>query len=275
MTSKNYTKEELFEVPELDHLGTCPLCLQSYGFDPDEDGDNKEFLATLPCCSTPLCRTCCYSHGITCAKEGRPASCPFCREPYNNKKSKMNVSEYKMALREKIDKRQGKDTHALRELANLYLNDDKETAFVYHKKAVQLGNVSSMYDVSVMLRNGWGVTKDKLASKQYSLMASVAGHPNARAATGVTEIKEGNIEQGAKHLEIASAQGSTYAIDMLKKLYKNRCYSKSRLENALRAHFHRREQLRELKKSREETEKRITEGWSVFNMHGYRVIAKN
>ncbi len=39
MTSKNYTTEELFAVPELDHLGTCPVCLQSYGFDPDEDGD--------------------------------------------------------------------------------------------------------------------------------------------------------------------------------------------------------------------------------------------
>ena len=275
MTSKNYTTEELFAVPELDHLGTCPVCLQSYGFDPDEDGDNKEFFATLPCCSTPLCRTCCYSHGITCAKEGRPASCPFCREPYNNKKSRMSVSEYKEALREKIDKRQGRDKHALRELANLYLNDDQQTAFVYHKKAAQLGNVGSMYDVSVMLRFGWGATKDKLASKQYSLMASIAGHPKARAATGVTEIQEGNIEKGAKHLEIASAQGSTYAVEMLKKLYKSNCYSKSRLENALRAHFNKREQLNELKKYREETEKKITEGWSVFRMPGYRVIAKN
>ena len=276
MTTKNYTKEEIFAQPEIDHLGTCPLCLQSYGYDPDEYGENNEVVVTLPCCSKPLCRTCCYCHGITCAKEGKSVSCPFCREPYDNKKPEtiMTETDYKKLLHEQIDKKQGRDQYAFRELARLQLHDDKETAFRYHKKAAQLGNICSMYEVSIMLRTGQGVTKDRLASKQYCLMASIAGHPNARVAIAFMEMQEGNIEQGTKHLEIASAQGSTTAVNRLKELYNSRCYSKPRLENALRNHYNKREELKVLKDDREARKKNITEGWYVFRVNGYGVVAK-
>jgi hypothetical protein len=65
-------EELLFQQPESDHNGDCPICLLPLSIHPRNS-------TMMPCCSKLICNGCSYANQKREREEGLERLCPFCR----------------------------------------------------------------------------------------------------------------------------------------------------------------------------------------------------
>jgi hypothetical protein len=67
-------EELLFQQPESDHNGDCPICLLPLSIHPRES-------TIMPCCSKLICNGCDYANHMHELQGSLESRCPFCRQP--------------------------------------------------------------------------------------------------------------------------------------------------------------------------------------------------
>ena len=97
--------------------------------------------------------------------------------------------------------------------------------------AAALGDADSIYNQSVLYRNGEGVEEDRAKER-----AAIAGHIDARHNLGFIEERNGKFDRAVKHWIIAAKLGGGTSIQALKGCYKEGHISKDDFAAALRAH---------------------------------------
>lgn len=242
-------EEKLFATPISDHMGDCPVCRMSYGFDSDlflTSGNSSMYaklLTALPCCSRQICSTCSYAIVATCAKMGKSPRCPFCREIFLPK-SHMGRDRYKQHLLERCTEQ---DPLLLFELAELSLADNEieiQVAFDYFLKAAYLGHAHSMFEVGVWLKAGYSNDMVKNNKEWFFSQAAINGHPIARYFLGMIKVRQADFKSAVHHLKIASFQGVTIATKELLTLCRYGHCANDDCAEALRKHS---EKVKEIK----------------------------
>ena len=213
----------LFKQPESSHLGDCPICCLPMPLDMNK-------IRIQACCSQYICNGCFHANQAREVKERlKEHRCPFCRHlwPKTNEDSDKLIIE-----RAKLN-----DPIALHALGfKCHKRGDNDGAFQYYSKAVALGDVDAMFNLSVLYRNGEGVENDKDKERALLEKAAIAGHQRARFNLGCIEMKNGRFERAVKHWIIAANLGEEHSIKTLKDCYKEGHLSKEDFAATLRAH---------------------------------------
>lgn len=237
-------------TPALNHLGECPICTLPFGFDPDEQ--INMIINVRLCCSTFVCGTCYISHGFACAERKISNSCPFCRENLTIAAEMDGKNELEKHLKEKLKKKKRKDIVLLVGMTSLYtIWGDKKTAFKYCLEAAKQGDVHSMYETSLALKEGTVVKRDNASANHYMKRAADGNHPLARLKMAAIYFETKEYESAICNLEIAAAQGSTTATKLMKRFYIAGMISKNRLERVFRTHYASRKEIENRKKERQ------------------------
>ena len=116
-----------------------------------------------------------------------------------------------------------------------YGKGDYESAFQNYSKAAALGNVGSVFNLSLMYRMGEGVEEDKDKARALLEKAAIGGHHRARYNLGVVEMENSRIDRAVMHWIIAANHGDDDSIKALKECYKEGNISKAEFAAALRA----------------------------------------
>eukprot|EP00984_Skeletonema_dohrnii_P017434 scaffold7925_cov81-Skeletonema_dohrnii-CCMP3373.AAC.2 len=214
--------ELLFKQPESSHRGDCPICMIPLPLEL-----SKSTIQT--CCSKVICQGCSHANGIREIEGELESKCPFCRKP--------TPSTYEQCDNQRMKRVEANDPVAIRrEGRRQYDKGDYSSAFEYHTKAAELGDVAAHYYLSCMYHNGQGVEKDKGKKMYHMEQAAIGGHPDARYNLGCEEEESGNIERAVKHWIISAKLGDDDSIKELMEKFKEGCVSKDDLAAALRAH---------------------------------------
>jgi TPR repeat protein len=217
--------KELFEQPEISHLGECPICFLPLSLDM-----SKSILKS--CCSKLICSGCiCANIKYNINDPVKGWSCPLCRDPCDEKYGKRNMK--KLMKRVKAN-----DPAALCEIGKTrHQEGNFAAAFKYLTKAAELGDASAHHNLSCMYRDGQGVEKDEEKEIHHSERAAIGGHPDARFKLACYEGDK-NYERSVRHLIIGANLGCNKSMDMLWEVF--RCgadyVTKEDLEAALRGH---------------------------------------
>ena len=211
--------ELLFKQPDSSYLGDCPICCLPMPLDK---------FGIHFCCSQKICIGCVLTNQIREKKEVKEHRCPFCRQI---------VPETDEAYDKLIIKRAKlNDPIALHELGNEnYRRGNYERAFHYYSKAIALGDVLSIYKLSIMYCEGEGVEKDSAKERALLEKTAIAGHPDARYNLGCIEEEFGRLDKAVKHWIIAANLGHEKSTKALKDCYKHGHVSKDDFAAALRA----------------------------------------
>jgi tetratricopeptide (TPR) repeat protein len=213
---------DLFEQPDISHLGECPICCLPLPLDRRKSG----FMA---CCSKYICRGCNFANQMREMEAGLQKRCAFCREPVSKSQEEANKRCMK---RVKIN-----CPAAMVHMGKKRYNEgDYETSLEYMIKAAKLGDAEAHYGLSLMYREGCGVDKDSEKEVYHSEEAAIAGHPSARYNFGVKERNSGNFERARKHFIIGANLGDNDSLKGLMTLYKDGHASKEDYAYALRAY---------------------------------------
>ena len=189
--------------------GRCPICMEKWNVNVQS--------VIRPCC----CRTVCES----CAIKIHGKQCPLCRmEP------PANHLEDLARLRRHVD---NGVPEAMQSLGFLYDNGrapglvpSKKKAAKLYKRAVELGNVAAMNNLSILYEDGeGGVKRDQKKAMQLLRMAADRGHAIAQHTLGhrleAQRIRHSGVleeynpndgplvpdEEGFKYLKLAADQG--------------------------------------------------------------------
>ena len=156
-------------------------------------------------------------------------TCPFCRHPIPETEEEFNQNLMKRV--------EANDPNSISRLGYRHLNEGNyDGAFKCFAKAVELGDTSAHYHLSIMYQDGEGVEKDEKKELYHLEEAAIAGHPSARNNLGCHEGRNGRIERAVKHLIIAANLGHENAMKTLKECYKDGDVSKEDFAAALLAH---------------------------------------
>ena len=162
MRAAELRDEILFKQPESSHDGDCPICCLPLQLDQTKS-------TMMACCSKTICNGCNHVNQIREAKASLVPSCPFCRKPVPT--TKEEAEKYMMKRIEGAMRQEGLEQ---------YKKGDYQSAFEWHTKAAELGDVTAHYSLSCMYRDGQGVEKDKGNEMHHLEEAAIRGHPNAR-----------------------------------------------------------------------------------------------
>ena len=184
---------DLFEQPDENYLGECPLCFLPMSLDPRKS-------TLMSCCCKVICAGCSYANKNREIEAGLEQRCAFCREPLP--KSEEDVLK---RLTKRIKKN---DPDAMREMGkNHHDEGDYDGALEYFTKAAELGDALAHHYLSVMYYRGEGVEKDEEKKVYHYEKAAIGGHPGARYSLGYIEERNGNIKRAVKHFIIAAKLG--------------------------------------------------------------------
>eukprot|EP00984_Skeletonema_dohrnii_P008081 scaffold2958_cov162-Skeletonema_dohrnii-CCMP3373.AAC.1 len=129
------------------------------------------------------------------------------------------------------------DIVAMSEMAKVRSNEgDFSTAYEYWKKAAEMGDADSHYQLSALYNKDDGFERDEKKQLYHMEEAAIGGHPIARYNLGCVEGNKGRNERAMKHFIIAANLGFDSAIEMLKGEYASGNISKEDFATALRAH---------------------------------------
>ncbi len=213
---------DLFTMPDESHWGECPICCLPMPLDP-----SKSVFA--PCCSKSICNGCDIANSKREHQAGLQHRCAFCREP-------VSKSE------EESDKRCMKRIKKNCSAAMVHMGrkrfdeGDYESALEYLTKAVELGDTSAHYNLSVMYDEGNGVEKDAEKEFYHLEEAAIGGHHQARHNLGIEELNNGRFERAKKHFIIAANLGYEDSLQKIRELYADGHASKEDYAAALRAY---------------------------------------
>ena len=221
--SQHLDDEILFQQPEGNHLGDCPICAILLPYDVHK-------CALQLCCSKVICKGCFIANFLSEKKQKLKPKCPFCREPV----SKSVAKTYKNTLK----RIKANDPVATFQFAvDRNKEGDYQKAFEYWTKAAELGDAESHFRLAGMYHQGLVVEKDEAKGIHHWEVAAVAGHPIARYNLGCQEGMNCNFERMVRHLIIAANQGHDGAMKALMDAYHQRgCVSKEELSATLRTH---------------------------------------
>ena len=214
--------ELLFEQPEGNHFGDCPICCLPLPY------DSGKFCLN-PCCCKRICNGCDLANKRR-EYEGRlQNTCPFCREA---------LPETDEEEIEQVKKRiEANDPLALCNMgADKYTKGEYKAAFEYWTRAAAVGDAAAHYHLSIMYDEGKGVEKEKKKQMQHSKEAAISGHPIARHNLGCWEARNDRVDRAAKHFIIAARLGDDKSLEFVKELYKAGIVSKDDFTAALRGY---------------------------------------
>ncbi len=213
---------ELFEQPDITHYGECPLCCLPLLFD-------KKKTVMKFCCSKLICKGCSHANITREIEQGLEHKCPFCRES-----TVKSCEESEQYLAKRVE---AQDPFAMSEMGKThYHRGDYEGAFQHWRKAAELGDTESHFQLAGLYGEGEGVERD-LKKKMYHMeQAAIGGHPGARYNLGCIEGRNGRVERAMKHWMIAAKLGFSDALEPLKQGFQNGAVSKGEYDSALRGH---------------------------------------
>ena len=214
--------ELLFEQPESNHHGDCPICCVPLPLD-----SSKSTLYT--CCCKTICNGCDYANFIREVEGRLQQKCPFCR------KAAPKTDE---GCIEQLMKRiEANDPVAMCSMGKVRCKEGEyNAAFEYWTRAAALGDIEAHYEVSLLYREGRGVEKDEKKELYHLEQAAIEGHPMARHNLGVMEWRKGRLDRAAKHFIIAAYLGDDASLKCVKDLYKAGLVRKDDFATALRGH---------------------------------------
>ena len=218
--------ELLFKQPESTSLGDCPICLLPMPLFTTQDTVR---FTIYDCCSKVVCNGCIHANDLR-EKEARlPSSCPFCRNRRPKKQAEMYLNLKKRAALN--------DPVALYNVGTrLFESGDCAAAIEYFKKAAELGDVDSHYQLSCVYHGMGGVQLDGKKDIYHAEQAAIGGHLFARYNLGLSDWKNGKTDRAVKHWIIAANLGDDASLNELKKGYRCGVVSKEDFAAALRAH---------------------------------------
>ncbi len=213
---------DLFEQPDGNHLGECPICCLPLPIDANK-------CTLMGCCSKTICDGCNYANQMREFEAGLQRRCAFCREP-----APKSDEEYNKQCMKRIKQN---DPIGMRQMGEKHSDEgDYETALQYLTKAAQMGDAIAHNALSCLYHNGEGVEKDKEKEMYHLEEAAIGGHHKARHNLGCNEYDNGNFERARKHFIIAANLGHHGSLSNLKLLYAKGHASKEDYAGALRAY---------------------------------------
>jgi hypothetical protein len=214
--------DKLFTQPDESYLGECPLCCLPQPLD-----RKKSTIHT--CCSQRICLGCGRADYLRQMRGGLEHKCPFCREPIVKSAEEMNKNEME---RVKAD-----DPVALCLMSKKCRDEgDYEGAFVYSKKAAELGEAAAHYDLSHFYAEGLGVETDMKKVIYHLEEAAIGGHDLARYNLGAYDWNAGRYDRAVKHYIIAANLGDDIALERVEEGFQRGLVSKDDYAAALRGH---------------------------------------
>mmetsp|Transcript_12051 Transcript_12051/g.19897 ORF Transcript_12051/g.19897 Transcript_12051/m.19897 type:complete len:315 (-) Transcript_12051:215-1159(-) len=217
--------EILFKQPESSDLGDCPICCLPLPL------DRHKTSMMMPCCAKSICNGC-FGFNLKREAEGRlEPKCAFCRNVIPR-------SDHYNWLKKSLMKRvEANDPAALCQMATKTLEErDFRSSFEYLTKAVELGDVFSHYNLSLMYQNGDYVEKDEKKQLYHLEQAAIGGNADARYNLGCLEVKSCRLDRAVKHWNIAANMGHDQSLDALKHVYQKGVLKKEVFARALRGH---------------------------------------
>ena len=214
--------EILFKQPENNHYGDCPICCLPIPINPEKS-------CFYTCCTKYVCKGCSHAN-IKREIEGRlEQKCPFCRNAAPKTDEECN---------ERLMKRiEVNDPVAMIQIGmKKYKEGDYRSAFEYSRKAADLGDVMSHYQVSCLYRTGQGVEKDEKKALHHLTEAAIGGHPDARYNLALMEGRMDRVDRAVKHFIIAAKLGHDDSLTYVKNAYKAGYASKEDFNAALRGY---------------------------------------
>jgi len=216
--------KKLFQLPESNHMGDCPICLLPMPYD-------GKTCSLFPCCSKTICNGCDYAIEISETERGTENLCPFCRHPVA-----ATIEEAKRDIKKRAETN---DPIAMREMGLCLISEENyDGAFEYLSKAAELDDAEAHYRLADMYQNGHGVEKDEQMEAYHLEVAAIAGHPTARHNLGCIEGNNGRRKRAAKHLLISASLGDDLSLKLIREEYATGRghVSKEDFASALRAH---------------------------------------
>ena len=141
--SREIREAELFEQPDGNHLGECPICCLPLPSDEDKSKLNS-------CCSKYICIGCSFANKLREFEQRLDQRCLYCREPIPETDEE-NEKNYMKRVK-------ANDPAALSRMGkNRYDEGDYEGAVEYFTKAAELGDMEAHYNLSCLYREGEGV----------------------------------------------------------------------------------------------------------------------
>ena len=215
--------EALFRQPERTHLGDCPICFLPLPLDP--------YKSTLQsCCSKVICKGCRRANKLRGVNNNLHHTCLMCRQPTPRSKKEVNVYSMKRVA--------ANDSVAIQERGKKHYQERHyKDAFKYWTKAAELGDVDSIYLLSLLYRDGRGVEKNE--EKEWCQLeeAAIAGHVGARFTLAHNEkTRCGRTDRAVKHLIIATNLGCDYSMRALQQCHENGEVDDDKFTAALHAH---------------------------------------
>ena len=158
----------------------------------------------------------------------RSLRCPFCRKitPETDEENKKLF----------IERAELNDPIALGNLGSFNFDGvDHESALQYLSVAAELGDVNSIFNLSLKYSNGEGVEEDRAKERALLEKAAIAGHTSARYNLGFIETYDGRFHRAVKHWKISATLGHEMSTKALKNCYKAGYISKEDFAATLRA----------------------------------------
>ena len=216
--------EILFKQPESTHMGDCPICCLPHPLGGIANG--KELFS---CCSQLVCMGCTHANTMREIKLKQAQRCPFCRSPCGkNKKQHMKYIMERAAVNCPV---------ALYQLgADAHTGGKYTDAMKYLKKAVELGNMDSNYQIAELYATGSGGEKDEKKRITHLETAAIGGHPGARFYLASIEMKNHRPDRAIKHIVIAAKLGEEAGIKQLQCFYEQGMLKKEVFAEALRGY---------------------------------------
>ncbi len=235
--------DKLFQQPEEDYLGECPICCLPLPLDL-----NKSTIMT--CCCKRICKGCDYANDLRIEEEGLEDRCVFCREPVPKTQEEREQNG--------MERAKANDPIALFNMGVTCFDEgDYEGAFEYYTKAAAVGNTMAHFNLSIMYHKGEFVEKDLKKEFYHLEEAAIGGHPDARYNLGFHEGKNGHNNRAAKHFIIAANLGYDNALKQVKRGFQMGVVSKEDYAAALRGHQAAVDATKSVQRQREEAERAL------------------
>jgi tetratricopeptide (TPR) repeat protein len=214
--------KQLFEQPDISHMGECPICCLPLSIDPRKSN-------LMPCCCKVICNGCSYANKKREIEAGLEHICAFCREPLSESDEE--------CIKRTMERVKKNDTVAMTQMGKKHYGEgDSRRALEYWTKAAELGDAEAHFALGSMYYQGKGVEKDEKKALPHLEQAAIGGHPGARGLLAAQEMKNFRFDRGKKHQIIAANLGCDFALQEVKDMFVRWVISKEEHDAALRGY---------------------------------------